>query len=58
MKSYSNDLVTSEQHKEVLGGQEEIKQLVNKVIILAITAIALTSITLIGVGVGLYKIFQ
>jgi hypothetical protein len=57
MKSFSNDLVTPQQIEKLMDNQQVILNSVEKVTKIAIITVALISITLIGVAIGVAKLF-
>jgi hypothetical protein len=57
MKSFSNDIVTPQQIEKLMDNQQVILNSVEKVTKIAIITVALISITLIGVAIGVAKLF-
>lgn len=57
MKSFSNDIVTPQQIEKLVDNQNIILNSVEKVTKIVIVAVALTAITLVGVAIGVAKLF-
>ena len=57
MKSFSNDIVTPQQIEKLVDNQNIILNSVEKVTKIVAVAVALTAITLVGVAIGVAKLF-
>jgi len=57
MKSFSNDIVTPQQIEKLVDNQNIILNSVERVTKIVIVAVALTAITLVGVAIGVAKLF-